>query len=150
MYPRRRFRQSQLPSGIKITRFTDGVSVGLGSRCQIDHSEMISKRDAIKLAKRWAEPNISTALIIACRDGRVITINTDRDGKVVVTESIEKALPKIIANENTNEFPLSRRKARKLAHVYRGSSRGARYVEYLSGERTDFYVSNNRLVKVER
>lgn len=40
---------------------------------------------------------------------------------------------------------LSRRKARKLAHQYRGSRRGEWYSRWLTGDHSGFYAHNKRL-----
>lgn len=48
------------------------------------------------------------------------------------------------------ERALSRRKARKLANRYRGSSRGARYADYLLGNAGAYFVDGNRLVKTPK
>lgn len=45
---------------------------------------------------------------------------------------------------------LSRRKARKLANRYRGSSRGQRYAEFLAGKQSGFYVQHNRLRRIPK
>lgn len=45
---------------------------------------------------------------------------------------------------------LSRRKAKKLAYHYRGSSRGHRYADFLSGKQGGFYVRNNRLCRLSK
>jgi hypothetical protein len=42
---------------------------------------------------------------------------------------------------------LSRRKAKKLAYLYRGSRRGLWYKRYLEGDTKDFMVINNRLIR---
>lgn len=44
--------------------------------------------------------------------------------------------------------PLSRRKARKLAYRYRGSSRGDRYRDFLNGALVGFYKRGSRLVRI--
>ena len=42
---------------------------------------------------------------------------------------------------------LSRKKARKLAYLYRGSKRGQWYKRYLEGDTKEFLVQNNRLIR---
>lgn len=43
---------------------------------------------------------------------------------------------------------LSRRKARKLAYRYKGSSRGKRYRDFLAGDLSGFEVDGKRLVRM--
>lgn len=42
---------------------------------------------------------------------------------------------------------LSRRKARKLAYQYKGGNRSVRYVDFLAGRMTGFWIEGKRLVR---
>lgn len=68
-----------------------------------------------------------------------------QDSSGTVSELI-KLKPDIIRIEEKDK--LSKRKARKLAWLYRGSSRGKRYKDFLAGEnRWAFYSHNRRLYR---
>lgn len=45
---------------------------------------------------------------------------------------------------------LSRRKARKLAYLYRGSRRGQWYANYLAGNQAGFYICRTRLRRLPK
>lgn len=62
-----------------------------------------------------------------------------------VTKQVQRLKPETIVVGDRQK--LSRRKARKLAHLYRGSRRGLWYKSYLAGDTKYFLVVNGRLVR---